>query len=299
MTAKRWSPQGRSLKLITACLRYFDEYSASITLKQLFYLMVAEGLLRNDEASWRKLKTVTLKARKHGRIPATALSLNKHPVDTRYAVEPDEYIQKMLRDFRIPRTYGQNNYIEIWVEREPLNIFVEHLLGEYDIPVYVTGGYANYNFIYSAAQRLKDSTSRKGSPRVVYLSDFSASSFKMFEMLSEELGGELGLTRQEVSSILFKAAVVPEQFIKYNLPKCFTPSKEEKSARFTELYGDVMSVMGLESNTCVEIESLNPKDFSNILHNIVFGLMDQNTMAEVARKEADSIAKLKDAIDGE
>lgn len=299
MTEKRWSPQARSLKLITACLRYFEEYSEYITLKQLFYLMVSEGLLRNDEASWRKLKTVTLKARKHGRLPATALSLNKHPTETRYTVDPDEYIEKVVRDFRIPRTFGQDNYIEIWVEREPLNIFVEHLLGEYDIPVYVTGGYANYNFIHSAALRLKDSTTRKGSPRVVYLSDFSASSFKMFEMMSEDLAAELDLTRQEVSSILFKAAVLPEQFIKFDLPKCFTPSKEEKSDRFTALYGDLMGVMGMEGNTCIEIESINPKDFSDLLHNIVFGLMDQNTMAEVARKEADSISKLRDALHGE
>jgi len=298
MVVKRWSPQGRSLKLITACLRYFEEYSESVTLKQLFYLMVEDGLLRNDEASWRKLKTITLKARKYKRLPATSLSLNKHPVKTSYTVEPADYIEKMVRDFRIPRTYGQDNYVEIWVEREPLNIFVEHLLGKYDIPVYVTGGYANYNFIYSAAQRLKDSTSRKGSPRIVYLSDFSASSFKMFEMLSEELGSELGLTRQEVGSVLFKAAVLPEQFIKFNLPKCFTPSKEEKSARFSALYGDVLGVMGLKTNTCVEIESLNPKDFSDLLHNIVFGLLDPDTLAEVARKEADSLVRIKDTLDG-
>lgn len=296
---KSWSPQGRSLKLIMATLRYFEEYSEAITLRQLFYLLVEDGLLRNDEASWRKIKTITLKARKHHRLPPTAFSLNKHPVKTEYVVAADQYLGKALKDYRIPRTYGQENYVEIWVEREPLNIFVEHLLGQYDIPVYVTGGYSNYSFIYSAAQRLKDSVSRKGSPRVLYLSDFSSSSFKMFETLSEELGSELGLSRHEMGSVLFKVAVSPEQIIKYELPRCYTPSKEARIPKFMEMYGDLMSVVGLDDKGCVEIEALNPKVLSSLLHSVVFGLMDQSVMADVARLEAQSKEEIRDRIHGE
>lgn len=296
--SKAWNPQGRSLALLHACQRIFQEYSEYVTLRQTFYLLVEEGSLRNDEASWRKLKTLTLKARKHGRIPAKSFSVSNNPTKTTYAVEAKEYLEKTLKDFRIPRSYGQANYVEIWVEREPLNNFVEHLLGEYDVPVYVTGGYSNYSFVHSAAERLKDSTSREGSPRILYLSDFSASSFKMFEILSEELGEELGLSRQEVSSILFKVAVLPEHIVKYNLPVCYTASKEARSPKFDELYGDVIDLLELPDKACIEIESINPKSLSNLLHNVIFGLLDQGTMSEVAAKEALSIQQLKGLLGG-
>lgn len=298
MASRSWNPQGRSKALLMECQRYFSDYSEFVTLKQLFYLLVQDGLLRNDEASWRKLKTLTLKARKHGRMDPMAFSLNKHPTETNYTVEADDYLRKMVKDFRIPRTFGQDNYFEIWVEREPLNVFVEHLLSEYDIPVFVTGGYSNYSFTFSAAERIRDSLTRSGSPRILYLSDFSPSSFKMFEILSEELANDLGIARSEMGSILFRGAVLPEHIVKFDLPACYTPSQEKRSKRFEELYGDLTKLMLLPDDACVEVESINPKDLSTIIHNVMFGLLDQSTMAEVATKEAESLNLLRAKLMG-
>jgi hypothetical protein len=60
-----------------------------------------------------------------------------------------------------------------------------------------------------------------------------------------------------------------------------------------------MGLAGLSDKACVEIESVNPKDLSNMLHAVVFGLMDQGVMADVARKEADSKEKIKEVLDGQ
>ncbi len=286
--SRSWNPQGKSKKLLMECQRYFDQYSEFVTLKQLFYLLVADGLLQNDEASWRKLKTLTLKARKHGRIPATAFSLSQHPTSTEYVVHPEEYLDKALSDYRIPRTYGQENYFEIWVEREPLNVFVENLLGSYDIPVYVTGGFSNYSFTYSAAERIRDSLHRSGSPRIMYLSDFSVGSSKMFETLAEELGYELGLSRSEVGSVLFRGAVLPEHIIKHNLPACYSKSKGADSKKFEQLYGDVLPLLGLTKDQYVEIEALNPQDLSDMLHSVMFSLISQDQLAVIAQQEAEA-----------
>lgn len=299
MISRTWNLQGKSKKLLMACQRYFDEYSEFITLKQLFYLLVEEGLVENNDTGWRKLKALTLRARKHGRISPTAFSLNRYPTTTQYAVKPDEYLAKAVKDYRIPRTYGQDNYFEIWVEREPLNVFVENLLGEYDIPVFVTGGFSNYAFTYSAAERIRDSLHREGSPRVLYLADFGVSSTKMFETISEELSFELGLTRQEVGSILFKGAILPEHVIKYHLPACYAKSKGAQSRRYDELYRDLLPLMGLGPDQYVEIEALNPKVLSEIIHNVMFGLISQDTLADVAMEEADALQELKRLVSGE
>lgn len=297
MKSRDWKPQGESSRLLIAAQKFLHEYSEFITLRQLFYLMVDKGYLDNTESSWRKLKTLMLRARKHGRVSPRAFSLNKYNEDTQYTVEAEEYLTEAIKKYRIPRTYKQPNYIEIWVEREPLNTFLEHLLGDYDIPVYVTGGYSNYSFIYSACERLRNSVHREGSPRVLYFSDFSVASFQMYDSLLEELAGTLKLTPTEMASIVFKVGVLPEQMVKYDLPVCYTTSKDVKNKKFFELYGDALSLLGLPSNTCVEIEALNPMDLSEIVHNVVFGLLDQAVLSEVAHEEADNIERLRKAFD--
>ena len=87
--------------------------------------------------------------------------------------------------------------------------------------------------------------------------------------------------------------------MKYGLPTCYTPSREARGQKFEELYGDILGVAGLSENASVEIEAINPKVLSDMLHNVVFSLMDQGVMADVARKEAQSKEDIKVVLDGE
>jgi hypothetical protein len=293
LSEKPWKPQERSAKLLNQCHSYFEQYSEFATLKQVFYLMVEDGLLRNDVASWRKFRTLVFRAKKHGRLPSAVFPSGRYPEKSVYVPDAHSYLQKAVNDFKIPRTFLQDNHVEIWVERTPLSFFVEYLFQEYGIPVYTVGGYASFSFVHAAAQRLQDSAKRAGSPRIIYLGDFNSGSSKTFEALKDDLTERLKLQPQDVSSMLFKAAVLPEHIVKYNLPLSFTKVKEKPSDEFVELYKESYELLGMNLQDSVEVEAINPLELATMLNNIVLGLLDQSVMIDVARREEQAKLELK------
>jgi len=277
-----WRPTKDSAKLLLECQRLIAEYSGSITLRQLFYLLVNEGHLTLDEASYRKVKNLMINARKAGRVPPTTFSFTSPKRDDSVYGDVDKYLRTCLQDYRIPRTYNQPNHVEIWVEREPHRVFVDSLVREYDIPVYVTGGYSSFSFVFESAKRIENSTSRNGSPRILYVSDLSPASINMFESQVSEVSSHLSLTREEVDAIMLRVGVDPEHVVKFDLPVLETVQPNQKTKLFESKYSDLLEVIGLPRTPVVELESLNPRDFSEILSNVLFSLTDQGVLEEVA-----------------
>lgn len=277
-----WRPTKDSASLLAECQRLITEYSGSITLRQLFYLLVAEGHLDLSEASYRKVKNLMINARKANRVPPTTFSAYESPVDDETFGDIDRYLRKCMRDYRIPRTYSQPNHVEIWVEREPHKVFINSLVREYDIPVYVTGGYSSFSFVFESAKRIEKSAERSGSPRILYFSDFSPASINMFESQVSEISSHLNLTRAEVDAIMLRVGVDPEHIIKFDLPVLESVLPNQKTALFEANYSGILEDLGLPRIPLVELEALNPVDFSEIITNVLFSLTDQSTLEEIA-----------------
>lgn len=277
-----WKPTKESSKLLLESQRLINEYSGSITLRQLFYLLADKGLVSLDETAYRKVKNLMINARKSQRVPPTTFASDVVLPDEEMFGTVDKYLESCVKHYRIPRTFDQPNYVEIWVEREPLKVFIDSLVSEYDIPVYVTGGYSSLSFVFEAAQRIELSAERKGSPRILYFSDFSPASTNMFESQVTEVSSHLSLTREEAAAIMLKVCVEPEHIIKFDLPILDTLPSTSKTTLFEDQYSDTLEALGLPRIPLVEIESLNPFDLADILSNVLFSLTDQNTLGEVA-----------------
>jgi len=288
-----WKPTRESAKLLLECQNLIGEYSGSITLRQLFYLLVESGAIELNEASYRKVKNLMINARKHSRVPPTTFSYNTPKVDDTIFGDAKVYMERCTHDYRIPRTFNQPNHIEIWVEREPHRTFISSLVAEYDIPVYVTGGYSAFSFIFEAARRLEASVERSGSPRVLYLSDLSPASVNMFESQVSEISNHLSLTREEVDAIMLRVGLEPEHVIKFDLPVLEVLPSTQKTALFEDKYSDLLEVFDIPRIPVVEIESLNPIELADIISNVLFSLTDQSILEDVAVLEGKNRAILE------
>jgi len=280
-----WRPTKDSSALLLECQRLLSEYSGSITLRQMFYLLVAGGHIDLSEASYRKVKNLMINARKAGRVPPTTFSAAATPPDDTVYGDAERYLRQCLKDYRIPRTYGQPNYLEIWVEREPHKVFVSSLVNDYDIPVYVTGGYSSFSFVFEAAKRIAEAAERDGSPRILYFSDLSPASTNMFESQVSEISSHLTLTKDEVDAIMLRVGVDPEHVIKFDLPVLESLRPSQKTTLFESKYSDSLEDLGLPRLPVVELEALNPIDFSEIVSNVLFSLTDQRALEDVALLE--------------
>lgn len=277
-----WRPTKDSANLLLECQKLLNEYSGTITLRQLFYLLVADGHLDLNETAYRKVKNLMINARKSGRVPPTTFSSNTRSIDDSVYGDVEVYLRKCLQDYRIPRTFNQPNHIEVWVERDPHRIFVQSLVQEYDIPVYVTGGYSSFSFVFESAKRIEMSAQRSGSPRILYFSDFSPASLNMFESQVSEISSHLSLTREEVDAIMLRVGLEPEHLVKFNLPVLDTLNPSQKTILFEKMYSDVLEEIGYPRIPVIELESLNPIDFSEIITNVLFSLTDHKVLEEVA-----------------
>jgi hypothetical protein len=212
--------------------------------------------------------------------------------------DANEYLSKCSRDYRIPRTYNQPNHIEIWVEREPHRTFISSLVSEYDIPVYVTGGYSSFSFVFEAAKRIEASVERNGSPRILYLSDLSAPSINMFESQVSEISSHLSLTKDEVDAIMLRVGLEVEHLIKFDLPVLEEVGSTQKTTLFESRYSDVLEKFDYPRIPVVEIESLNPTDLAEIVSNVLFSLTDQSVLEDVALLEDRNRSILSHVIEG-
>lgn len=290
-----WKPTKDSAALLTECQRLINEYSGSITLRQLYYLLVAEDHVDFSETSYRKVKNLMINARKHNRVPPTTFSYDKStPSDVVYG-DAKKYLEKCSSSYRIPRTYNQPNHVEIWVEREPHRTFISSLVSEYDIPVYVTGGYSSFSFVFEAAKRIEASVDRAGSPRVLYLSDLSPASINMFESQVSEISSHLTLTREEVDAIMLRVGLEPEHVVKFDLPVLEELVPTQKTVLFEDKYSDLLEMFDIPRIPIVEIESLNPIDLADVVSNVLFSLTDQDVLGDVAILE-DKNRKIIDAV---
>lgn len=292
-----WRPTQESSKLLLECQRLLQEYSESISLRQLFYLLANEGLIELNETSYRKVKNLMINARKHGRVSPTTFAFTPKTTPESIYGNAEDYVQHFVDDYRIPRTFNQPNYVEIWVEREPLSVFISSLVEEYDIPVYVTGGYSSFSFVFDAAQRIKEAGSRKGSPRILYFSDFSPASTNMFESQVTEIASHLDLTKEEVEAIMLRVCVEPEHIVKYDLPILEYVKSTQKTVLYEEAYSESLEVLGIEGLPVVEIEAINPHDLSEIVSNSIFSLTDQKVLGSVAFLEAKNRKELRRLTD--
>lgn len=280
-----WKPTKESALLLQECQKILTEYSEAITLRQMFYLLVNNGHLELNETAYRKVKNLMINARKFGRVSPTTFSGKKIIVDEGIYSTADSYLQSCISEYRIPRTFNQPNHVEIWVEREPHRVFINSLVSEYDIPVYVTGGYSSFSFVFEAAQRIEASAERRGSPRVLYFSDFSPASINMFESHVSEISNHLSLTRNEIDAIMLRVGLEPEHLVKFDLPVLEVLGSTQKTQLFESRYSELLEELGYPRVPVVEIESLNPADFSDIISNVLFSLTDQSILEEVALLE--------------
>ena len=280
-----WRPTRESQRLLGASQTLLSEYSESITLRQLYYLLVREGLVDYSESAYRKVKNLMINARKYGSVPPTTFSYEIEPTDDTIYADPMRFLNNSVKEYRIPRTLGQNNYVEIWVEREPLKVYLDSVVKVLDVPVYVTGGYSSLSFVFEASQRLKEASKRDGSPRVIYLSDFSPASLNMFESQVTEIGNHLGLTPNQASAIMLKSCVEPEHIVRFDLPIFNELPSTQKTALFESTYSTRLQALGLPPICTVEIESLNPKALSAILSNILGSLFSADKVREVIELE--------------
>lgn len=222
------------LNLIEHVNGVVDEYQAmgyDLTLRQVYYQLVANDIIPNNERSYKNLGVLINDARLAGLIDWYAivdrtrnLRRNSHwdnPVDlmasARYNYQTDHWL-------------GQPNYVEVWVEKDTMVGVVGQICSALDVPYFSCRDYTSQSEMWQAAQRFRNKEVT-GDKIILHLGDHDPSGIDMTRDIQERL--ELFEADVEVKRI----ALTMEQIHEFTPPPNPAKLSDSRCGGYIKKYG--------------------------------------------------------------
>lgn len=160
-----WAP------IIARAADIVESYDIPVTLRQLFYRLVMEGLIPNAEQPYKTLSSRTAALRRIGEFPPL-FDRGRRILESETFADPADGLDKLLGWYRLDRTIGQDTLVFLGVEKNALAGLLEAWFDDYGLPVLALGGYSSEGIDRVVKQRVR----ADGRPAVlIYAGDFDAS----------------------------------------------------------------------------------------------------------------------------
>ena len=156
------SHQAEWSALLARAVDIVTSYDTLVTLRQLFYQLVAAQLLPNTTNAYKSLSKHTAKARREGTFPAlmdrgrTIYRFHTFPT-------PAEARRWLQAIYRRDRTEGQRVSIYLGVEKAGIVEQLREWFGDLGVPVLALGGYGSQTYV----DEVVTDVARTGRPAVL------------------------------------------------------------------------------------------------------------------------------------
>lgn len=227
----------------------YQQLGYKLTPRQLYYRLVSQGIIPNENSESVKLSKLLEKGKMTGLIDWAAIAdriqTSKYP---HYHKDIPSAIRTTVRQFRMDRQAGQPVYVELWTNKEALSSGIYNVTQYYSIPLVVSKDLTSNSAMYDAYIRIK----KAGKPcTILYVEDYDPSNPHIARHIRERFK-EFGL---DVS--VEKIALTAEQVQAYGLP--LNPAKimDPMAKTYDKKFG------GLSW----ELEALKPDIFVRLLND--------------------------------
>lgn len=243
-----------------------------LNLRQLYYQMVARGVIPNNLRSYKNLGAVINDARLAGLIDWLSIQDRTRGLKGLPSWNsPDEVIKSAASSYHIDMWERQEYRPEVWIEKDALVGVIAGVCNRLDVPFFSCRGYTSQSEMWVGAQRLKEWRTMKQKPVIFHFGDHDPSGRDMTRDIEERLHlfmGDIELKR---------LALNMDQVEKYNPPP--NPAKTTDSR-----YEAYIAEFGEES---WELDALEPKILADLIEKNIRGLVDKKKWAEDEARLAD------------
>lgn len=144
------------------------EYGGNLTVRQLYYQLVARGHIANSQKEYKRLVSALSDARKNGVFPLDLIidrtrrvirgDFIRHDVSVECAMDTAQDIVSTLpeRLINIAKWMGQPNHVSVWVEKEALAGVFEGPCAELGVSMFVCRGYPSISSLYEWARSVNE-----------------------------------------------------------------------------------------------------------------------------------------------
>ncbi|WP_036709357.1 hypothetical protein [Paenibacillus pinihumi] len=269
----------RLIEQVNAIISEYQEMGYSLTLRQVYYQLVARDVIPNNERSYKNLGNLISDGRMSGLIDWNAIEdRTRNLKKNSHWSSPGSIISSAAYSYAIDKWADQDSYVEVWVEKDALIGIVGQVCGELDIPYFSCRGYVSQSEMWSAAQRLGNFAGQKDI-HIIHLGDHDPSGRDM----SRDIVDRLELFG--VSVQFERIALNYDQIEEYGPPPNPTKLTDSRATGYIAEFG----------HECWELDALRPDVIDALIRNKVTDLCNLELLAE-ARKREDAAKQTLQAV---
>jgi hypothetical protein len=276
---------------VTAVNQVIRQYTMPLTLRQIYYRLVAAGLIPNRRSSYNGLSAQLVKAREEGDVNAARIVDRHRSIEDRAFDSPQDFFDAAVytAEHKYFRRFWKTQpvYVETWVEKDALSQVISDAVQELNTIVAPSKGYASYSYIQKALDRFSTNRGEDVDKVVVlYLGDHDPSGLDMTRDLQERFNnyGRGNFFDVEVKRI----ALNYNQVRQYNLLPAPTKIQDSRAAGYMAEYG----------NECWELDALDPNVLVDLARTSVEGeVQDWDAWDEAKEEDESERQEIKEALE--
>lgn len=266
-----------TIERVNAIVAEYDAQGYELTLRQVYYQLVARGFIPNNERSYKNLGNLINDGRLAGLIDWYAIvDRTRNLRGNSHWDCPEDAIDSARYSYMLDRWKNQPNYVEVWVEKDALIGIVSQICRKFDVPHFSCRGYTSQSEMWSAAQRFIRQNYRE-SRTIIHLGDHDPSGIDMTRDIQERMD------MFGVDVYVKRVALTMEQIDTFSPPPNPTKLSDARARGYIAEYG----------HECWELDALEPKVITSIIQEEVTALMDSDLLYEIEHKEKTDKSNIK------
>jgi len=249
------------------------ETNRPVTVRQVFYLAVAAGLVEKTQSEYSSaVGRLLLQMRRDGEVPYTWITDN-----TRWMMKAQSYssLEEALRltaeTYRRALWADSPVHVEVWCEKDAISGVLYDVTDDWDVPLMPARGFSSETFLYNAGAQIE---ALRKPTWIYYFGDYDGAGRHISRKIEE------GLQRfaPSVPITFEQVAVLPNQIRRWRLPT--RPPKFKSDKGFTR---------------CVEVDAIPPDRLRQLVRECIEHHVDHHQV-EVLRVAEQSEREIAEKI---
>lgn len=258
----------------------------TLGLRGLYYQLIARNLFpdsrafrlpngeytKNDTRNYKWLISLVTDGRVAGLIDwEHVIDENRDPViRDRGWDSPQDILDAVARQYRIPRWEGQPEHVEIWVEKAALGQIIRQAAGAWDVTSFECKGSPSTSTIHEAARRLREFEAEGIKCTIVYLGDHDPTGLDIDRDIRDRL--RLFGCSAEVTRI----ALTMTQVEDLNPPPSPVKVTDSRANGYIDTYG---------TDECWELDAIDPPTLDGLIQDAIREHVDMDLRQERLDRE--------------
>lgn len=257
---------------VTKVLADYARQGFDLSLRQVFYRLVAQALWPNTMKDYKNLGSIVRKGRDAGLLDWDMIvdrGRKVHFLNTYQ--DPGHLMANVVGWFRIDKWEDQPNYIEVMVEKEALEGVLIPVCQELQVRLSPNKGYSSASMMYRAGKRMGRRIGWGKNVHILYLGDHDPSGLDM----DNDIRNRLELYSREEFIDVHRLALTYDQVQQYDPPPNPAKLGDSRAKGYIERYGSISW----------ELDALEPTVLANLIRDRVYELRDDDLWEEAVEKE--------------